>query len=120
MGGGPLNGVRNTVESQIENFNAELELVTNENKKSKKVVTAANQKKSSDLISMKPYAGTRAQLFEQVTELLPTLRTFCTTGLTADCPPVAVGEHAFPAGANKNQPKGEFDTLNYYVLAANR
>uniref|UniRef100_A0A0R3TGC7 MMS19 nucleotide excision repair protein n=1 Tax=Rodentolepis nana TaxID=102285 RepID=A0A0R3TGC7_RODNA len=93
LGGGPIYGPKDaggsgaTLDQQTADFQATLEDTTeggDGDKRSKRHRTARSA------LAYPFYSGSGEQLYEQANQILPLLVHFCTTGLTADYPPVPV------------------------------
>ncbi|VUZ49338.1 unnamed protein product [Hymenolepis diminuta] len=90
LGGGPIYGQKDaggsgaTLDQQTVDFQATLEDTTEGegNKRSKR------PRGIRSTLAYPFYSGSGEQLYEQTSQILPLLVDFCTTGLTADYPPV--------------------------------
>ncbi|VDD81158.1 unnamed protein product [Mesocestoides corti] len=89
LGGGPIYGPKDAggsgaaLDQHAVDLQAALTSADEGEKRSKGAKLAAKRSCNAHL-----YSGSQEQLHQQALEILPLLTTFCTTGLTADCPPV--------------------------------
>ncbi|KAL7064389.1 hypothetical protein AAHC03_05348 [Spirometra sp. Aus1] len=91
LGGGPIYGARDAggsgaaIEQHVDPASLRASLTA---EGSKKASQSAIKKTSSQARGPGLYSGSAGQLYGEALVILPLLKSFCTTGMTADCPPL--------------------------------
>ncbi|VDL93550.1 unnamed protein product [Schistocephalus solidus] len=90
LGGGPIYGTRDAggsgivMEQHLDPDSLRASLTAESNKKA----TQSTIKNTSKVHGPGLYSGSASQLYEEALVILPWLKSFCTTGMTSDCPPL--------------------------------